>query len=164
MNWARMNWARMNWARMNWALGSRGEVTLWIDEAVLSGWRASGGKGKVHSDAAILCTCSNHAAVLARVARPMIPPRKGAAREESPPPTRSEAVRRIAEVGRKVWKTETGYPKRSLSKTTMVRFQTIIGATLKPRSLANQKTEASVAVRCLNSVTALGMPVGIKIA
>ena len=29
---------------------SRGEATLWIDEAVLSGWRASGGKGKRYSD------------------------------------------------------------------------------------------------------------------
>ena len=75
-----------------------------------------------------------------------------------------EAARRIAEVGRKVWKTETGYHKRSLSKTAMVRFKKIIGANLKPRSLANQKTETSVAVRCLNSVTALGMPVSIKIA
>jgi hypothetical protein len=40
----------MNWARVNRALGLRGEVTLWIDEAVLSGSRASGGKGKRYSD------------------------------------------------------------------------------------------------------------------
>jgi hypothetical protein len=86
-----------------------------------------------------------------------------AAREESPTP-RSEAVHRVAEVGRKVWKTETGYHKRSLSETAMSRFKTIIGANLKPRSLANQKTETSVAVRCLNSVTALGMPVSTKIS
>ena len=46
----------------------------------------------------------------------------------------------------------------------MFRFKTIIGANLKPRSLANEKTETSVAVRCLNSVTALGMPVSTKIA
>ena len=46
----------------------------------------------------------------------------------------------------------------------MFRFKTIIGANLKSRSIANQKTEASVAVRCLNSLTALGMPVSIKIA
>ena len=75
-----------------------------------------------------------------------------------------EAARRIAEVALKVWKTKTGYHKRWLSKTAMFRFKTIIGANLKPRSLANQKTETSVAVRCLNSVTALGMPVSIKIA
>jgi hypothetical protein len=90
-----MNWARMNWARMNWALGSRGEVTLWIDEAVLSSWRASGGKGKVHSDAAILCAFSNHAAVLAREARPVIPPRSACrAGEKTTPP--HEARRYVA--------------------------------------------------------------------
>jgi hypothetical protein len=43
-NWSDGYRARMNWARMSRALGSRGEVTLWIDEAVLSGWRASGGR------------------------------------------------------------------------------------------------------------------------
>jgi hypothetical protein len=80
------------------------------------------------------------------------------------PPTRSEAVHRVAEVGRKVWKTATGYHKRSLSKTAMVRFKAIIGANPKSHSLANQKTETSVAVRCLNSVTALGMPVSTKTA
>jgi hypothetical protein len=103
----------------------------------------------------------NHAAVLARKARPVIPPRS-ARRAGGKPPTRSGAVHRIAEVGRKVWKTATGYHKRSLSETAMLRFKTIIGANPKPRTLANQKTETSVAVRCLNSVTALGMPVSIK--
>ena len=47
-----------NWPDYNRALVSRGEVTLWIDDAVLSGWRASGGKGKRYSDAAILCALS----------------------------------------------------------------------------------------------------------
>ena len=47
-----------NWAAYNRALVSRGEVTFWIEEAVLSGWRATGGKGKRYSDAAILCALS----------------------------------------------------------------------------------------------------------
>ena len=47
-----------NWTAYDRALVSRGEVTLWIDEAVLSGWRATGGKGKRDSDAAILCALS----------------------------------------------------------------------------------------------------------
>ena len=125
----------------------------------------------------------NHAAVLAREARPFVGewvprinscsaallPRKGAAISpprgmKDPPPTRGEAVRRIAEVGRKEWKKATGDHKRARSETAMFRFKTIIGANLKSRSLANQTTEASVAVRCLNSVTALGMPVRTKIA
>ena len=41
-----------NWPDYNRALVSRGAVTLWIDEAVLSGWRASGGKR--YNDVAIL--------------------------------------------------------------------------------------------------------------
>ena len=47
-----------NWPDYNRALVSRGEVTLWIDDAVLCGWRARGGKGKRYSDAAILCALS----------------------------------------------------------------------------------------------------------
>lgn len=298
-----------NWPAYNRALVSRGEVRLWIDDAVLSGWRASGGKGKRYSDAAILCALSlravfkmplrqtqgflaslkklleltipvphystlarraaglvvpqhirasgggpvhlaidstglkvfgegewkirlhgkdkrrvwrklhlavdtmtgeilaheltpgehhdgpelpgllaavggpiqavcadgaydsfsNHAAILAREARPVIPPRKGAAISpppgmKDPPPTRGEAVRRITEIGRKEWKKETGYHRRSLSETGMYRYKTIISPSLRSRTLPNQKTEAAVGVRCLNQFTGLGMPISIKIA
>ena len=41
---------------------SRGEVTLWPEEAVLDGWRAVGGKGMRYRDAAILCALSLRAA------------------------------------------------------------------------------------------------------
>ena len=47
-----------NWPDYNRALVSRGEVTLWLHEAVLRDWRAAGGKGKRYSDAAILCALS----------------------------------------------------------------------------------------------------------
>lgn len=110
-----------------------------------------------------------HRAILAREATPVIPPRKGAAIRpppglRDPPPTRGKAVARIAEVGRKAWKQETGYHRRSLAETAMGRYKTIIGPALKPRSFANQKAEAAVAVRCINRFTALGMPVSIRIA
>jgi hypothetical protein len=71
---------------------------------------------------------------------------------------------RIAEIGRREWKKETGYHKRSLSEAAMFRLKTIIGPNLKSRALDNQKTEAAVAVRCLNSFTACGMPVSVKVA
>jgi len=45
----------------------------------------------------------------------------------------------------------------------MSRFKTLIGATLKSRTLPNQKTEAAIGVTCLNRFTALGMPVSVKI-
>lgn len=108
-----------------------------------------------------------HAAILAKGGRPVIPPRKGAAirpppRLKDPPPTRGQAVARITEIGRAGWKKETGYHRRSLAETAMFRFKSIIGPNLKSRTLPNQKTEAAIAVRCLNAFTALGMPVGVK--
>lgn len=110
-----------------------------------------------------------HAAVLARDAQPVIPPRKGAAIRpppglKNPPPTRGAAVARIAEIGRKAWKEETGYHRRSLAETAMFRYKTLIGASLKARTLDNQKAEAAVAVRCINRFTALGMPKSRRIA
>lgn len=109
-----------------------------------------------------------HTAVLAHGARPVIPPRKGAAirpppRLKNPPPTRGAAVARIAEIGRKAWKQETGYHRRSLAETGVCRYKTIIGPGLKARTLDNQKAEAAIGVHCLNRFTALGMPRSIRI-
>lgn len=44
-----------NWQEYNRALIARGAITLWIDEAVVAGWGAAGGKGWRYSDMAILC-------------------------------------------------------------------------------------------------------------
>ena len=42
-----------NWPEYNRALVSRGSLTLWLDDDVLQGWRARGGKGRRYSDMAI---------------------------------------------------------------------------------------------------------------
>jgi len=296
-----------NWREYNRALVARGSITLWIDEAVLAGWRAAGGKGRRYSDMAILCAlslrvvfgltlrqtqgflcdltrllglaievphystfsrraaalpvpklaraaggplhlaidatglkvygegewkvrvhgpgkrrvwrklhlavdtrtgalhahaltaseapdggelegllaeigapiaavCADkaydsfdcHAAILTHGAQPVIPPRKGAAVHPPPgrpdvPPTRGAAVARIAEVGRDAWKAETGYHRRSLAETAMLRYKTLIGPSLRARTFDRQKVEAAVAVRCINRFTALGMPCSVRI-
>jgi IS5 family transposase len=296
-----------NWGAYDRALVARGAITLWIDEAVVAGWRASGGKGWLYGDAAILCAlslravfglalrqtegflgdltrllglvlpvpdhttlsrraatltvprlarrsggplhlaidatglkvhgegewkvrvhgpdkrrvwrklhlavdtrtgalhahaltgcevhdgaalerllaavdapiatvCADkaydsfdcHAAVLAKDARPVIPPRKGAAirppaRRPDAPPTRGAAVARIAEVGRDAWKAESGYHRRSLAETAIYRYKTLIGASLRSRAFDRQQAEAAVAVRCINRFTAIGMPQSIRI-
>ena len=110
-----------------------------------------------------------HAAILARDARSVIPPRKGAAIRPPPkrkdvPTTRGAAVTRIAEVGREAWKAETGYHRRSLAETAMLRYKTLIGPSLRSRTFERQKAEAAVAGRCINRFTALGMPRSIRIA
>ena len=45
----------------------------------------------------------------------------------------------------------------------MYRTKILISPSLKSRTLPNQKTEAAIAVNCLNSFTALGMPMSVKI-
>ena len=127
------------------------------------------------SDAQIAVVCADkaydsfdcHAAILAREARPVIPPRNGAAIRPPPgrpdvPPTRGQAVARIAEVGRDAWKAETGYHRRSLAETAMLRYKTLIGSSLRSRTFDRQKVEAAVAVRCINRFTALGMPRSVR--
>jgi IS5 family transposase len=127
-------------------------------------------------DAPIAAVCADkaydsfdaHATILRHGARPVIPPRKGAAIRPPPgrpdvPPTRGEAVARIAEVGRDAWKTETGYHRRSRAETAMLRYKTLIGPSLRSRAFDRQKVEAAVAVRCINRFTALGMPQSIRI-
>ena len=109
-----------------------------------------------------------HKAIIARMARPVIPPRKGAAIRppkhlKDPPKTRGQAVRRICEIGRKAWKVEAGYHRRSLSETAMYRYKTIIAEKLKSRKMITQKTEAAIGILCLNTFTGLGMPVSKKI-
>ena len=128
------------------------------------------------TDAPVATVCADkaydsfdcHAAILARDAQPAIPPRKGAAirpppRRKHVPPTRGEAVARIAEIGRDAWKAEVGYHRRSLAETAMLRYKTLIGPSLRSRTFDRQKVEAAVAVRCINRFTALGMPRSIKI-
>ena len=128
------------------------------------------------TDAPIAAVCADkaydsfdcHAAILARDAQPVIPPRKGAAIRPPPgrkdvPPTRGAAVARIAEIGRDAWKAETGYHRRSLAEIAMLRYKTLIGPSLRSRTFDRQKVEAAVGVRCINRFTALGMPKSIRI-
>ena len=112
---------------------------------------------------------ANHAAILARDARPVIPPRKGAAITpppglKVPPPTRGQIVKQMIQIGTKAWKIKAGYHRRSLSETTMYRYKSIRSSTLKNRKLATQKAEANSGIHCLNTFTKLGMPVSIRSA
>jgi len=63
---------------------------------------------------------------------------------------------------RKDWKKASNYHRRSLSETAMMRFKTIFGATLYSRTLEKQKTESAIKIKCLNKMTAIGMPVSEK--
>jgi len=60
---------------------------------------------------------------------------------------RNKAINRIWELGqeqiatgRKKWKEESGYDKRSLAETAMWRFKVIFGRYFKSRKFENQET------------------------
>ena len=104
-----------------------------------------------------------HRAIHDRGARAVIPPRKGASIHpppglKDPPPTRGRIVRRIHQVGRKAWKEESNYHRRSLAETAMFRYKSIIGPKMHSRKSETQKTEAAIGVAILNRFTAIGMP------
>jgi hypothetical protein len=76
---------------------------------------------------------------------------------------RNQAVERIKEIGRKDWKKEIGYHKRSLVETTMFRHKVIFGDKSKARIIENQRTEMKIKCKILNVFANIGMPKSIRI-
>jgi len=74
------------------------------------------------------------------------------------PLSRDEAVREIRRRGRRQWKEQVGYHRRSLSETAMYRMKCCFGDHLKNRKLTNQRTEARIRSKILNKFTRLGLP------
>ena len=99
-----------------------------------------------------------------RGARAVIPPRRTGRihREDEVPEARDEGLRRIRR-GRKKWKRESRYHRRSLVETAMMRVKTVFGGGLKSRRFNNQATGMRVRCAALNRMTQLGMPEGYAI-
>lgn len=77
-------------------------------------------------------------AIRQRQAKATIPPRQGAkiwrhGNSKAERHNRDENLRRIRKVGRKTWKHESGYHRRSLAETIMFRFKTLFGGKLRSR-------------------------------
>jgi len=104
------------------------------------------------------------AAIEARGALATIPPRTGAVIRQhgnckaTPPLPRDEALRAIRRGGLRRWKQESGYSRRSLAETAMMRQKVLFGAGLWSRSLARQSVECRLRCAVLNRFTGLGMP------
>jgi IS5 family transposase len=104
------------------------------------------------------------AAAAKGVSKITIPPRRNAVLwEENETHPRNENLRRIWECGRKEWKEESGYHRRSLAETAMFRFKTIFSDHLNARETKRQKTEARVKCVALNRMTRLGLPDSYRI-
>ena len=98
-------------------------------------------------------------AIANRGARATIPPRADARMNgRAPFADRDDNIRRIAEVGRKEWKQECGYHRRSLAETSVMRVKTIFGDKLAARKFTSQAVELKIKGAALNRMTSLGMP------
>jgi Transposase DDE domain len=107
----------------------------------------------------------------AKGAKAVIPPRKDAViwqhgiglrpakgvRKEKPHP-RDENLRAIRKHGRKRWKRDSGYHRRSIAETTMFRLKTIFGGSLSARKFDNQAVELFIKCAALNRMIQIAKP------
>ena len=102
-------------------------------------------------------------AIRERQAKATIPPRRGAkiwkhGNAQGERHNRDENLRRIRKVGRKAWKQQSNYHRRSLAETTMFRFKTIFGGGLSSRDFDNQAVELFVKCAALNRMIQIVKP------
>jgi hypothetical protein len=102
-------------------------------------------------------------AIRGRQAKAAIPPRKGAkiwqhGNSKAERHNRDENLRRVRKTGRKAWKRESNYHRRSLAETTMFRFKTIFGGNLSSRKFSNQAAELFIKCAALNRMIQIAKP------
>lgn len=93
----------------------------------------------------------------------VVPPRRNAKIKQhrnsnQEPLVRDECIRQIRRDGRKVWKQEVGYHRRSLAETAMYRLKSAFGDKLKNRKMKNQITEVAIRCKLLNMFALIGLP------
>ena len=124
-------------------------------------------RGKISSftaDAA--CdTIAIYKAVKARGGQVVIPPVRTAVISRGGPQyaARDNTVKRINEIGRRLWKKESGYHRQGRAENAFFRYKQIFGPRLHARHPLAQAVEAKLACSILNRMTGFGRPEFIKI-
>ncbi|QRM35666.1 IS5 family transposase [Microvirga sp. VF16] len=96
----------------------------------------------------------------------IIPPRSTAVPSDtaqSAPTQRDRHLQVISACGRLGWQKAVGYGRRSLVEVAMLRYKTLIGRSLRARTLRTQKVEATVGCKVMNIMIRLGMPISHKV-
>ena len=93
----------------------------------------------------------------------IIPPRKNAkiwhhGNLKTPPHQRDENLRYIREYGRKAWKVDHHYHRRSLAETTMGRHKRAFGGVVSSRVFDNQAVELMIQCCALNRMIQIAKP------
>ena len=93
-----------------------------------------------------------------RSPRVLIPARKDAqlASESVSTRERNRNIRARARLGKRRWRIESGYNKRSKVETTFHRYKSIVGPAMRARGLVSQRVEARIRCRIPNTVTRSG--------
>jgi hypothetical protein len=142
--------------------GSQADGPL-LPELVKQSQRTGGAIGQVSADGAY-DSWENDAFLTGQGIVSTIPPRQGSRIrqhgncKQAPPLQRDENLRGIRRSGRQCWAKESGYTRRALAETHMMRQKRILGASLASRSDANQEVECRLRCAILNRLTHLGMP------
>lgn len=98
-------------------------------------------------------------AIKSRKAKALIPPRRDAViRGRSPFEQRDENLRGIRRLGRKGWKKQSTYHRRSLVECAFFRLKTIFSDRLRGRRADTQAAEATLRCLAMNRMSELGMP------
>jgi IS5 family transposase len=102
-------------------------------------------------------------AIRDRKARAAIPPQKRAriwqhGNTKAERHIRDENLREIRRKGRRQWKREAGYHRRSLAETQVFRVKMIFGERVRAHSFDGQAAQLLVRCAALNRMTHLGMP------
>jgi IS5 family transposase len=102
-------------------------------------------------------------AIRDRKARAAIPPQKRAriwqhGNTKAEGHIRDENLREIRRKGRRQWKRESGYHRRSLAETAVFRVKMIFGERVRARKFEGQAAQMLVRCATLNRMTHLGMP------
>lgn len=98
-----------------------------------------------------------------REAEAVIPPQKNAkiwqhGNCKAPPHPRDENLRAIRKRGRKTWKQQSNYHRRSIAETTMFRLKAIFGGKLRSRKFDNQAAELLLQCAALNRMIQVAKP------
>ena len=89
---------------------------------------------------------------------PTIPPQRNARKGHSHSEERNKNLERIEEIGRKEWKEESGYHRRSISETTMFRMKRTFGDQVSSRDFDNQASELFLECMMLNRMIQIAKP------
>jgi transposase len=94
----------------------------------------------------------------------VIPPRSTAlpSTGSNPQSQRDRHLEMINTQGRLAWQTATGYGQRALVETTMGRYKSLIGPSLRARGFEAQQTEAAIGVQVLNRMLSAGRPNSVR--